>query len=359
MNRAAEPLVHPEQLRQAREAVALTPDSTAREIGVPEDTLLAWEAGTDEPSVEQVEALARIYGRSVDYFLAERPGLPREVFLRVASSELQSHLPLDVRKVLVEFEELCRYEWELERLSGVENPVLFSPQVTAPARELAEFERRRLGLDTQPARNLRDRLGQQGIRIFWLPLPEGFSGLSWWHKVYGPCILANFDDSPGRRVFTMAHEYAHLLASSSESVTICDLSEIDEERAANLFAALFLMPEEDLRAYWTSHTVAEAPIDAAFIDTMAKRYDVSREALAIRLEEIGLLPNAHWLLENAPRVRSYGKRRPNWRRSRGERFVKRALHAHSRGILSIGKLAELLGTDLRTAIKAVSEQGDA
>jgi len=356
---SAEPLILPSQLRQARESISLTQAAAAEFIGVAEETLASWEAGLSEPTVEQLESLATLYRRGVDYFLAEYPRQPTRVFLRTLTHALMPSVELDTRKVIAEFEELCRHEWELEQMSGLENQVLITPQIGRPPAGLALFERERVGLDSQPVKDLRELLARQGVRVFWLPIPEGvFAGLSWWHVTYGPCILANSLDNPGRRVFTMAHEYGHLVSSGEESLTICDLSDIDEERYANRFATEFLMPERDVRSYWQTHSGAHSSFDIEFIDVMARRYNVSREALAIRLEELGLLPNALWLVQTAPKPRSFGRRRPNWRRTRGERYVGKALRAHQTGQLSLGKLAEFLGTDLRTALKAISGPAD-
>ena len=140
-------------------------------------------------------------------------------------------------------------------------------------RILAAFERLRSGLDSRPVANLRKWLNDQGVRVFWLEIPGNeFTGLSWWHKVYGPCMLANLKDSPERRNFTMAHELAHLLIDAPAALTVCDLTDIAGEKLANRFAAEFLMPEADVRSYWLRVVEGGAPIDHMTLVKIARRY---------------------------------------------------------------------------------------
>ena len=110
--------------------------------------------------------------------------------------------------------------------------------------QLAVKERARLGLEDQPIPKLRDLLEEHGVRIFELKVPENvFSGFSWWHDEYGPCILINADDERGRRAYTLAHEYAHLLAHDKPFVCYLDIKPQGDERFADRFARSFFGQE--------------------------------------------------------------------------------------------------------------------
>ena len=352
------PLIHSIQLRRAREAIALSAEEVARQLPIDAEVLQQWEAGESEPPLDSLESLAAIYGRSIDYFLTEREEQPKQVFFRTTRFSTTSQLSLEARQVVALFEELCRFESELEGLAGIETQQTFITFSNGHSGgQLAEIERKALGLGHKPIRKLRELLSKIGVRVFVLAVPASeFSGLSWWHADYGPAVLVNGLESPGRRSFTMAHEFGHLVNKNTSAMTVCDLSDIESERKANRFAVEFHMPEEDVKEHWNSLPLPDELVDAQMLGRVAQRYSVSLEALAIRLEEFGLLPSARWVVDSAPKPRSFGRRRPDWRRTRGEHFVSTAKAAHKRGRLSLGKLAEYLGTDIKTAMKLATDQ---
>ncbi len=222
---------------------------------------------------------------------------------------------------------------------------------------LAQEERLRLGLGDKPVDNIRDLLEQLGVLVFFLVVPDNeFAGLSWHHATYGPCMLVNLADIPGRRTFTSAHEYAHLLRRDGDSV--CDL-ELDrgDERYANRFATVFLMPSADvIDSFHRRGLTGRIPSDKE-LGSLAGRYRVSLQAMGLRLEELGLVPPG--TASSAPsrwekfRPGSLGRRRPDWRRRVGETFTSRALEAYSSGRISVGKLARYLDIDIRKALELV------
>jgi Zn-dependent peptidase ImmA (M78 family) len=273
-----------------------------------------------------------------------------------------------VREVIVRFEELCRAEAELEQATQEQREVLVK-RVANDYRleELAEKERKRLGIGEHPIKDLRKLLRSQGIRVFMLPVPEipanELSGLSWWHDIYGPCILVNSRNNPGRRTFTLAHEYGHLLLA--DPPTVCAfMLDIPEERFANQFAAIFLMPAHDLRKSFVELVghLGIMPTDQD-LGRLASRYGVSLEAVGRRLEALELLPKGATdsrIAEWEKRQTHYrGKKGPLWRRQLGEEFVSLALEAHSKGVISLSKLARYFGQDVRKTREVVVEESGA
>ncbi|UVO28160.1 ImmA/IrrE family metallo-endopeptidase [Bradyrhizobium arachidis] len=99
--------------------------------------------------------------------------------------------------------------------------------------------------------------------------------------------------SPARKRFTIAHELGHLMLHvgrevrfdtafrinlrSPESSTAEDVEEIE----SNAFAAALLMPEPFLRND-TAGFVLDVE-DAALVQKLAKRYNVSAQAMTVRL----------------------------------------------------------------------------
>lgn len=109
-------------------------------------------------------------------------------------------------------------------------------------------------------------------------------------------IYVNSQRHPVRKRFTIAHElghfYLHMLGTDGEYVdtsdnfrTVFDPTEPwsearRKEWEANQFASVLLIPEAPLRMYWTQTPDIEA---------ICSVFQVSRPALLLRLDALGLL----------------------------------------------------------------------
>ena len=272
------------QLRTARENLALSIDEVAEKLEVRSEELVNWERGLSEPSVDLLWRLGDIYGRDTDYFLRQTPPLPEQLDFRLTHGKAIGDLPLEARKALVRFDELCRAQNDLENLLGKRRRVTVrktAAESTPPI--LAYEERQRLRLGEHPITDLRGLLVDQGIVVFELPIrgvaPEEVSGLSWWHEIYGPCILVNARDNAGRRSFTLSHEYAHILRS--DPPTVCQvLAGIATERFADTFAAEFLMPASAVEKTFLNRVGPSGSVpDDRQLGSLASHYSVSLEAM--------------------------------------------------------------------------------
>lgn len=103
----------------------------------------------------------------------------------------------------------------------------------------------------------------------------------------GYSIYVNTQDAAVRQRFSIAHEIAHfvlhrdLMGSEiiDREMYRSDLGSVFETQA-NRLAAAILMPSELVRAEWRK---------LRDIGTMARRFDVSKAAMAIKLESLGLV----------------------------------------------------------------------
>jgi Zn-dependent peptidase ImmA (M78 family) len=262
----------------------------------------------------------------------------------------------------VEFEELCRAYKELEVLLERQRKILLETHSQEKdAENLAIKVREYSGIGEHPIKDLDRFLRRQGIIIFQLELPEDiFSGFSWRHEEYGPAILINVKDSPGRRFFTLAHEYAHLLRSEDTIVCGPKLDHFEavdaDERFANRFAACFLMPAYELEKQFRQIVPKGLPDERQIRKLAYERYKVSVEALVWRLEGAELVPKgfAQEFISGRRRVpRPFYRRsaKPSWVRKFGEDYVNMALEAYRRGLISVGRLAYYLRISIKTALE--------
>jgi len=123
--------------------------------------------------------------------------------------------------------------------------------------------------------NLGPRIAGMIIRDRRLSPPSGFT------------IYVNAEDNPRRQRFTIAHEIAHYVLHRDligDGITDDALyrSPLGEwyERQANKMAADILMPPQLVRSLYAQGMTSVTKIAAEF--------DVSVEAMRIRLDELGL-----------------------------------------------------------------------
>jgi Zn-dependent peptidase ImmA (M78 family)/transcriptional regulator with XRE-family HTH domain len=355
-------LILPSQLLKARRALLLTLEEVAHELSVGVLEVSRWEAGGSEPSLEQLEALARLYGREMDYFLAETPEPPQNIKFRATPGQAFRHLSRGARVVLAKFEELCRCASELEGLLGKTTTCRlprFAP--STPSGTAANAIRQSLGVATGPMRDLRELLERQGVRIFQLAVPSNeFSGFSFRHAVYGACILLNASEVAGRRNFTLAHELAHLVYGHEPSVCLVPLSPAEPspplERVANSFTVELLLPAPRVREDFLARGYSSEPSEED-LARMSGKWGISMQALGYRLESLGLVQRGHTekLVEQKPRFRA--ARAPKWERRLGKAFAQACFEAYERQLISIGKLAHSLDIPIRKAAEEVERRG--
>jgi Zn-dependent peptidase ImmA (M78 family)/DNA-binding XRE family transcriptional regulator len=358
-----ESIIKGAQLRKARELLQLAPEEVASELSVNRQDIIDWEENRSQPSLKQLEKLAELYGRGIDYFLKETPHLPRKIEFRGRPGQSLKDLPKQAKTVLARFDELCRTALEVEGLLNRKRKVTLSRfDESVHPKTVAENLRKKLGADDRPLPNLRERLESQGFRIFELVVPDdAFSGFSFWHSEYGPCILLNASELIGRRNFTLAHELAHLLYGHESALCYIPLklSEVREdiEFKANQSAIELLLPETGVKEDFRRRELSTTPSETE-LGRMAGKWGVSIQALGYRLENLGLIASGHTdtLFELRPKF-FRRPRTPKWKRQMGKEFVEETLEAYEKGLISAGKVASGLGITVREAMKEIEQRG--
>lgn len=109
-------------------------------------------------------------------------------------------------------------------------------------------------------------------------------------------LLVNQSDPPYRKRFTIAHELGHHFLHLLKDGEFVDgeenlfrqpkgdpskwTPEQSREYQANMFAAGLLMPDDAVQKEWE---------ESKSLDQMARRFNVSEQAMGIRLDQLGLL----------------------------------------------------------------------
>ncbi|HZP79062.1 MAG TPA: XRE family transcriptional regulator [Pseudolabrys sp.] len=311
-------LVEPGLLIWARESASLGQQELADALDVQLERIQAWESGTDRPSLAQLRRIAKKCKRPLSVFYLPEPPQdfqPLRDFRRLAGAATQqfsSELAYEVR---------AAHERRLVAIEVVEalaeQPIALG--LVADLREAPELVgariRQRLGIDLAK----QSRWGDTG-RAFraWRDAIEGAGVLV---SVVGgahhqidieemrgfaiaqqplPMIVVNGQDRTGGRIFTLLHELGHILLGQSvleNSIEPGDALPAPDramERFCNQVAAAALMPRDDLLAerLLATKTPLRSEWSNEEIETLARRYGVSREALLVRLIELRQITNA-------------------------------------------------------------------
>ena len=133
----------------------------------------------------------------------------------------------------------------------------------------------------------------RGADVKRVDMKEDISGFS-----YGNTIGVNLRNALVRQRFTIAHELGHMLLHAKDlhydgkfvefrnSVSSSGLD--PREAAANLFAAELLMPRKFIEQE-LEHLFALDVEDDDAIDSLAENFEVSRQAMTVRLVNLGFL----------------------------------------------------------------------
>jgi Zn-dependent peptidase ImmA (M78 family) len=135
------------------------------------------------------------------------------------------------------------------------------------------------------------------VKIKSLELDDDVSGFLLLKDDKTVHIGYNKNNGKHRVRFTIAHELAHLLLHTKEAKLFVDkvvlyrdskssTGEILKEREANAFAAALLMPKNLLIEEVEKHKEEKKD---KFIVSLAKKFNVSEQAITIRLTNLGLI----------------------------------------------------------------------
>jgi Zn-dependent peptidase ImmA (M78 family) len=181
-------------------------------------------------------------------------------------------------------------------LADVRDPNLPTHTIDSNPRVAADKERSRLSLSQDDQLSfgssevlfaeVRNRIEVQRIAVYVQPFPlDDCRGFSLWAADTPATVVVNRREHQySARVFTLVHEYGHLLLRRPG---ISDESRSNRTEAwCNRFAASFLMPSNLVAQFFRE----AANHSYASVSSAARALGVSVQALALRLEELGLAP---------------------------------------------------------------------
>lgn len=297
-------------LRWAVDRSGLTFDSIQRKF----PKIRQWEAGESQPTLRQLESLARATLTPLGFFFLPVPPeerLPIPHF-RTLDGESPSRPGPDLIHTVQTMQR--RQAWMREFLAEQGQgrlPFVGSARPDESLRVVADRIRRTLEFEagwaarqptwTDALRILREAMNTAGILV----IVNGIVGNNTHRKLdpgefrgfvlvdeYAPLVFVNGADGKAAQMFTLAHELAHVLFGSSAAFDLRDMQPADDptEQACNRVAAEFLVPESELRRLWPSVQSDPEPFQA-----IARQFKVSVLVAARRALDLDLIRKTQFL----------------------------------------------------------------
>lgn len=364
-----------ERLADARKRAKLNQADVADAIGVARTTLVAIEKGERRPNNAELLRLAEVLKTSVHDLLREtlvrtelsprfrvafgvdkKAGPVSEAVERLRLfgaryAELERMRNNSARRVPALLETLRTYRSDPDVPQGRLDDRLAGEDAARTVRNM-------FGLGDEPAVHLDERFeAEAGLRIFYLDrLPPKLSAFLLWSDEIGPCVAVNADHPVEKQRWSLVHETGHLLRDP-EVGDILDADESltrTEEIFPESFTTEFLMPSAGVQKRFADKCRAGqfTPVD---LYALARHFEVSFQAMALRLEELRLLKRGTYekISKSQIRPRDLARHAPPRQSAPRDRlpvrYVDLAVWAYDQELLSEGELAEHLDTDIASA----------
>ena len=361
------------RLANARKRRGLTQEQVAEHLDVSRPTVVAIEKGQRPARSREITRLAELFGRSVHHLVGRREVVtefaPQFRVGRGCETDASS-----IKSAISAFQHLCEDYLTLETLRGAPLPKHYPPQyptgnlsVRAAAEEIADAERRRLGLGDAPIADFFQVLESElGLRVFAVPLVNSrIAGMFIFTERLGGCILVNGSHPLARQRFTTAHELGHFLTDRyrAEATVTYGYDQVPRlEAFADRFAASFLMPAVGVQRHFRSMVQSRGDFTVADLVLLAHRYGVAVEAMTYRLQDLKCIGQASWTKLSSPGFQpdqartQLGLEPPRASRIRvPERYRRLAVEAYEAAQISEGELARLLRCKRVEARETVQE----
>ncbi len=369
-----DPRILGQRISEARKARGKTQEEVANFLECSRPTYIAIEKGDRAPKSDEIIKLASFLGRKVHELVRPtEPVVDLQPHLRAAVEKMKGGDEEALHAAIDELQRLAEDYRDLEKLMNAPLRFNYPPEVTLNPRidaaDLAESvalqERQRLGLGDQPVIYLRSTLEWDvGLRIFYWDLPSTIAGMYAYTADLGCCILVNHKHPSERRRVSMLHEYGHLIVDrykpGIDYLTMTGRKPANE-RFAESFGLSFLMPASSVRQRFHDIVTTTGDFKGADLHRLSHFYYVSVEAMALRLEGLGLIQRGSWqfLKESKFSPREAAEllslqSQPVNEEPFSERYKYLAVAAYERGEIGDSDLAHYLRCDIARAREIAS-----
>lgn len=350
-------------------------------LGLPEQVIEGWTHG-QHPELAAFRRFAAVVERPLAAFLLPEPpsgSLPPVKFRHSRSTAGRELNPEERRRI----REAARLQGIMSWLAAemeMRGPEVLSYTTKDDPEIVARAIRAQTGISletqlswssgTEALRAWRASVEGCGVSVFMVPMgEESCRGFSVWDD-RAPLIAVNTAWMTEARIFTLFHEYAHLVTRTN-SVCVEDaplgssIAGDKTERWCERVAAAVLIPSEGLDTVLADLRGPDRKTDFVAVTRVASRLRVSRRAAALRLIETGQAP---WsLFKSLPSHADlrlgggggHGRTRETIRRQQfGNRTIRMFSEALERDVLGPADIVDYLGVSAEALAAAAAPSED-
>ncbi len=373
--RSLEVAVSPAVIRWARETSGAAVEGTAKRLGVSAATIEQWESTETPIGLSQLRKLAEYFKRPLAAFLLpeppSEPAPPTDFRLLPGQhGHFERRTRLAIRKAAW-LRSLAR-ELMPELQRGLA-PRIGNADLQDDPEGIATKERQRLEVDVEEQinwpnqwhafRSWRDAVEDRNLLVFQLSMSvEDVRGFSL-SDDEPFAIVVSSSDAARARIFTLFHEYAHLLLRQP-GICLPRATELENtvpeaavERWCNRFSAALLVPSKELRS---TLGLATKPDPGSQLRELllsgSRAFKVSEQVVLRRLLDLGLISRSAFrreiqrLLDEEKRAtRGGGVVAPAGRciAQHGRLFTSLVLEAKGRNLITHADVADYLSLRLK------------
>lgn len=373
--------VQPDVMRSLRENLNIPPEIAAKKAGVSIAMYLSWESLPSEISLSRLERLAVLYNRNWTAFLLERPANKIRVGAnfranpdRAALSTVTLEAVEDAERIMQLMADIREAPPDLKFL--LDNKITLSDDPD----QIAHRIRNIFGVTLKEQEEFQDYyaaykgwsspLALRGINICELPMPiDEVRAFTLRRDDYAVIVVNSVDAIQGR-IFSLLHEFAHLLL---QMTGVCDFHEKSRnhdsgvEAFCNKVAAAVLVPRDDFLIRISDQFHDSEVTSEYTVKKIAHIYGVSQEVIYRRLNTVGLITDREYetyrqklykeilskkIKKKRKIVVSYEKRVI---KKRGKAFVADVFDAYENSRITYRDIGKYLGVNTRHISKLQRE----
>ncbi len=360
--------VNPEIIKWSIKNINMPEEVIIKKIGITKNIFDKWINNLDKPTYIQLQKLAKNVRVSPLIFLSDKPPNeePMRVFRTYNNTDQKSYDTLLMIKRITFLQDVVynlynnlnlRKEANIERYSIKTNP-----------KEIAENERKKFfDLDNQlqsktkydVLRKFRTQVEDNNILVMQFPF-EDIRGLSLIDK--NPYIIVlNSRDDPTSRIFTLFHEYAHILLGINELDEDSNYSSSDKiEKWCNNFASYFLISDDRIQQYVDKFYNIDK-----IVTSISNRYKLSYSMIFYRLYKLNYIQSYETeydkFIKKKEQIKnttsSGGNYIVNIKTEYGNKFINIVNENYEKGEITLNEALTYLGIKIKTYDKLMEASG--
>lgn len=301
MSRSLRIEVKPEVFKWLRTSAGWTIEDTSKRLKTNVETIKAFESGEKAPTLRQLNELSQAFKRPLATFLLSKPikekPLPKDYRMLPGKKNIFDKKTIVVLRKARSLQEIGN---ELSRnIDYQTKPKVERRKISENPEIIADNYRKVFGLTGEKQRkfktpyelfsSLRDILEDMNILVFQFSMPvEDARGFVLTDE-FPNIIVVNTKDSIEARLFSLMHEFAHILLGETvidlPNISITTRNEI--ESWCNEFASSFLLPKEISISLFDSKS--DILTETKTINSFSRRYNVSKAMILFNMFKLNYI----------------------------------------------------------------------